>query len=180
MRLSPDQLIFWQHGLFRLNATIVFTWVIMLALALGSLLATRHLATGERRSRWQNLVEIIVTGIETQIAEIGLVTPRKYVPFIGTLFLFVGASSLSSIVPDFEPPTGSLSTTAALALCVFFAVPFFGIAARGTRQIPCFLLAADSDHAAVQHHQRGVADAGARRSSVRQHDERRDDRRHPG
>jgi F-type H+-transporting ATPase subunit a len=131
MRLSPDQLIFWQHGLFRLNATIVFTWVIMLALALGSLLATRHLATGERRSRWQNLVEIIVTGIETQIAEIGLVTPRKYVPFIGTLFLFVGASSLSSIVPDFEPPTGSLSTTVALALCVFFAVPFFGIAARG-------------------------------------------------
>jgi F-type H+-transporting ATPase subunit a len=53
------------------------------------------------------------------------------VPFIGTLFLFVGASSLSSIIPDFEPPTGSLSTTVALALCVFFAVPFFGIAARG-------------------------------------------------
>ena len=131
MRLSPDQLIFWQHGPVSLNATIAFTWVLMVVLVAGSALATRRLATGSRRSRWQNLLEIVVTAIEEQIGEIGLANPRRYVPFIGTLFLFIGASSLSSIIPGFEPPTGSLSTTVALSLCVFVAVPVFGIAARG-------------------------------------------------
>jgi F-type H+-transporting ATPase subunit a len=29
MRLSPDEIIFWQHGFFKLNATVVFTWVIL-------------------------------------------------------------------------------------------------------------------------------------------------------
>ncbi len=131
MRLSPDQLIFWHRGVVSLNATIVFTWVLMLVLVAGSALATRHLATGSRRSRWQNMLEIVVTAIEGQIGEIGLTNPRRYVPFVGTLFLFIGASSLSSIIPGFEPPTGSLSTSVALALCVFVAVPVFGIAARG-------------------------------------------------
>jgi F-type H+-transporting ATPase subunit a len=131
VRLSPDQLVFWHYGPVSLNATIVFTWVLMLVLVAGSALATRHLATGSRRSRWQNLLEIVVTGIEGQIGGIGLADPRRYVPFIGTLFLLIGASSLSSIVPGFEPPTGSLSTTIALALCVFVAVPVFGITARG-------------------------------------------------
>ena len=131
MRLSPDQLVFWSYGPVGLNGTIVFTWALMIMLVAGSALATRNLATGGRRSRWQNLLEIIVTAIEEQIGEIGLVNPRRYIPFIGTLFLFIGAASLSSIIPGFEPPTGSLSTTVALALCVFVAVPVFGIAARG-------------------------------------------------
>ncbi len=29
MQLSPDELVFWQSGVFKLNATIVFTWGIM-------------------------------------------------------------------------------------------------------------------------------------------------------
>ena len=39
MRLSPDQLIFWQYGFFKLNGTIVFTWGLMLVLAAGATLA---------------------------------------------------------------------------------------------------------------------------------------------
>jgi F-type H+-transporting ATPase subunit a len=35
------------------------------------------------------------------------------------------------VIPGYQPPTGSLSTTAALALCVFLAVPFFGIRKQG-------------------------------------------------
>ena len=63
MHLSPDQMIFWQHGFLKLNATIVFTWALMLVLAVGSRLITRKLSTGLERSRWQNLLEIVVTGI---------------------------------------------------------------------------------------------------------------------
>ena len=131
MRLSPDQMIFWQHGFFKLNGTIVFTWALMLALAIGSKLITDNLSIGLKRSRWQNLLEIIVSGIEKQIADVGLREPRKFIGFLGTLFLFVAVASLCTIIPGFEPPTGSLSTTAALALCVFVAVPLFGIEGRG-------------------------------------------------
>jgi F-type H+-transporting ATPase subunit a len=131
MRLSPDQMIFWQHGFLKLNGTIVFTWALMLLLAGGSRLITRKLSTGLERSRWQNLLEIVVTGIEKQIQEVGLTEPHRYIGFIGTLFLFVGAASLCTVIPCYEPPTGSLSTTAALALSVFVAVPFFGIEERG-------------------------------------------------
>src|ERR1700722_9705093 len=133
MRISPDELIFWQHGFLKLNATIVFTWGLMLVLAVGSKLITRHLSTDLTRSRWQNLLEIVVTAIEKQIEEVGLRHPEKYLGFLGTLFLFVAVASLCTIIPGYEPPTASLSTTAALALSVFVAVPLFGIEDQGIR-----------------------------------------------
>ena len=131
MHISPDQTIFWQHGFLKLNATIVFTWALMIVLAAGSQLITRKLSIGLERSRWQNLLEILVTGIEKQIQEVGLSEPRKYLGFLGTLFLFVAAASICTVIPGFDPPTASLSTTAALALSVFVAVPFFGIEEQG-------------------------------------------------
>jgi F-type H+-transporting ATPase subunit a len=131
MRLSPDQIIFWQMGLFKLNATIIFTWVVMLVLVVGSILITRNLSSELQRSRWQNLLEVVITAISTQIEEVGLRHPHKYMGFLGSLFLFVAISALGTVVPGFQPPTGSLSTTAALALCVFVAVPMFGIQEQG-------------------------------------------------
>ena len=131
MRLSPDQLIFWEHGFVKLNGTIVFTWGLMLVLVVGSKLITSKLSTDLNRSRWQNLLEIVVTGIGKQIEEVGLPNPEKYIGFLGTLFLFVGLASVCTIIPGYEPPTGSLSTTAALALCVFVAVPLFGVEEQG-------------------------------------------------
>ena len=131
MRLSPDDMIFWQAGLFKLNGTIVFTWALMVVLAVGSKLVTTRLSTDLSRSPWQNLLEMVVAGIEKQIADLGLRNPRKYIGFLGTLFLFVGLASAATIIPGYEPPTGSLSTTAALALCVLVAVPLFGIEEQG-------------------------------------------------
>jgi F-type H+-transporting ATPase subunit a len=131
MRLSPDQLIFWHHGLVKLNGTIVFTWGLMAVLAVGSKLITRNMGTGLKRSPWQNLLEMVVTGIEQQIEEVGLPHPEKYLGFLGTLFLFVALAALCTVIPGYDPPTASLSTTAALALCVFGAVPIFGIKERG-------------------------------------------------
>src|SRR5450830_1086299 len=131
MHLSPDDIVLWQYGLFKINATIVFTWGLMLVLTLGSHPITRRLATGLEHSHWQNLREMVGTGIVTQLGEVGLVPPRKYLGFLGTLFLYVGTGSLFTIVPGYEPPTGSLSTTAPLAICVFVAVPLFGIEQSG-------------------------------------------------
>ena len=131
MHLSPDQVVYWHYGVFKLNATIVFTWGLMLVLVMGSKLISRKLSVDLHRSRWQNLLEIVVTGIETQITEVGLKRPEKYIGFLGTLFLFIALASVCTVIPGYEPPTASLSTTAALALCVFAAVPLFGIEDQG-------------------------------------------------
>ncbi|MDR4486133.1 MAG: F0F1 ATP synthase subunit A [Nitrospirales bacterium] len=131
MHLSPDDTIIWQYGIFRLNTTIVATWGLMLFLIIGSTIITRNLSTALKRSRWQNLLEIIVMAILKQIEEVGLNHPRKYLSFLGTIFLFIALASLGTIIPGYEAPTGSLSTTVALALCVFVAVPLFGIEEHG-------------------------------------------------
>lgn len=131
MHLSTDSIILWQHGFFKLNATIAFTWMLMLVLVAGSKLVTSRLSTGLVLSRWQNLLEIVIAAINQQIAEVGLRLPEKYIGFLGTLFLFVAMASLFTIIPGYGPPTASLSTTVALAICVFVAVPYFGIRDRG-------------------------------------------------
>jgi F-type H+-transporting ATPase subunit a len=134
MRLTTDQLIFWQHGPIKLNATIATTWALMLLLTLGAWLITRRLSTDVKTSRWQAALEILITGIDAQIKDVGLAVPQHYLPFIGTLFLFIATANLLTVIPGYEPPTGSLSTTTALALCVFAAVPLFGISRRGLRR----------------------------------------------
>lgn len=131
MKLSSDETIFWQHGFITINLTIVTTWAIMLVLIIAAVLVTRKLKTGIRISRWQCILEMLVVGINNQIEEIGLKNPKDYIGFIGTLFLFIVVSNILIILPWYEPPTGSLSTTTALAICVFLAVPFFGIAKTG-------------------------------------------------
>jgi F-type H+-transporting ATPase subunit a len=131
MRLSSDQLILWQHGFVQLNATIITTWAIIVLMTAGAWAITRRLSTDLRISRWQGALEILVAGTAGQIEEVGLKPARRYIPFLGTLFAFIAIANLLTIVPGYEPPTGSLSTTAALALCVFIAVPIFGIRQRG-------------------------------------------------
>jgi F-type H+-transporting ATPase subunit a len=133
VRITPDQLILWQYGFIKLNATIVTTWGLMLLLALGAQRITRKLTSEVIPSRWQAALEILITGIDAQIKEVGLSVPQRYIGFIGTLFIFIATANLLTLVPGYTPPTSSLSTTAALALCVFVAVPVFGIGRRGWR-----------------------------------------------
>lgn len=132
MDISPDSIILWQWGLIKLNATLVFTWVIMFLLVFVSWVVTRKLSVGPGNlSRWQMVLETIVTYTRDQIKDVTHRDPDDYLPFIGTLFMFISLSNLFSVVPKYQPPTGSLSTTSALAVCVFFAVPVFGIAKSG-------------------------------------------------
>ncbi len=131
MQLSPDGIILWQRNFITLNATIFFTWVVISILVIVSWLVTRKLSCDETIPRWQNLLESIVYLISNQIKEVTRKEPGRFLPFLGTLFLFIFVSNFMAIIPGFNPPTGSLSTTAALALCVLVAVPLFGIADTG-------------------------------------------------
>lgn len=133
MNISPDTIIYGHVGPFPVSATLLFTWVVMAILVLGSWAITRRLSTEASVSRGQVLLEIVLEGIRGQIRDVVDTNPDRYLPFIGTLFLFIVVSNVLVIVPGFHPPTGSLSTTTALALCVFVAVPVFGVLAQGLR-----------------------------------------------
>jgi F-type H+-transporting ATPase subunit a len=130
-QISPDQVIFFTWGFVTINATLVYTWLVMGILVVGSMVITRNLSTDRTLSRWQNLLEVIVGAIRSEIREVAKEGGDTYFPFIGTLFLFILFSNLFTFIPGYVAPTSSLTTTSALAIVVFFAVPIFGIAKQG-------------------------------------------------
>ena len=130
-QISPDIVILLQWGFVTINATLIYTWLVMGMLVIGSILVTRNLSTDIAVSRWQNLVEVLVSGIRSEIRDIAHEDVDKYFPLIGTFFLFILLSNLLTFIPGYVAPTSSLTTTAALAMTVFFAVPIYGIAKQG-------------------------------------------------
>ena len=130
-QISPDQVILFQWGFVHISATLAYTWFIMGILIALALLVGRKATPDVKISRWQNLLEVVVGGIRDQIHEVSQDNPDHYMAFIGTLFLFIGLSNLLLIVPGYVAPTASLTTTAALAVTVFLAVPIYGISRNG-------------------------------------------------
>lgn len=131
MNLSPDQSLMFEAWGIPINATIFFTWVVMALLTVSAILITRNLRPDVPPNRWRTMLEVIVQGIQSQIEEVAGRPDRYLLYYAGTLFLFVAMSNLLLVIPGFEPPTASLSTTTALALSVLIAVPLFGITSRG-------------------------------------------------
>jgi F-type H+-transporting ATPase subunit a len=131
MTLSPDEIVLIRVGGLAISATLVFTWVVMVLLVGAAWAGTRRLRAGGDMAPGQNLLEALVTFLLDQIRDVTQQDPAPYLPFVGTLFLFIATSNVLSVVPGFQPPTGSLTTTAALAICVLAAVPAFGIARVG-------------------------------------------------
>lgn len=148
MEITPDHLVLFRWGLLHLNATIAYTWALMLLLVISAWLGTRRIRPDAPGGRWQNVLEAIVLTIRRQVREItGQDNGAECIPFVGTLFLFIAVSNTLEVVPGWHPPTGSLSTTTALAVCVAVSVPIFGIRRSGLRGYlhhyvtPNFLLA---------------------------------------
>lgn len=131
MTIDPSEIVYFEAGFVRITATLVFTWVIMILLTVVSYLVTRNIKVEGEISKGQNILEALVETINGQIRQISRQDPAKYLPFVGTLFIFILASNILSIVPGFVSPTGSLNTSVALSLCVFLSVPVFGIGEQG-------------------------------------------------
>lgn len=131
MNLTPDNIVLWEGEDITLNATLVFSWLVVALLVVGSWLTTRRLSGTLSRSRTQNLLEMAVQLIREQIRGVARHRADSYLPFIGSLYLYIACANFLSFIPGYHPATGSLSTTAALATCVFFAVPIYGIRRDG-------------------------------------------------
>jgi len=117
---------------FAVPETVPWTLALTALLSIAALIAARRLQL-EGLSLWQTAVELFCSWIRETVREVVDEDPAPYVPLIGTLMLFIALSNVLSVVPFARPPTAELSTTVALALVVFVAVPFYGIRRHGFR-----------------------------------------------
>lgn len=84
------------------------------------------------RTRLQNCVELVVEGLSNFICGVlGEKEGRRYLPYVGTLFLYIVFMNFLGMVPGMKSPTSSLNTTVALAMCTFFYVQYTGIRRLG-------------------------------------------------
>ena len=128
-----DQIYLFEIFGFPINVTIASTWIVMAVLVGLSVLATRQLKASLKVSKLQTLLEMVVSWLSGEIKETSGDNPVKYMGLGLALFMFILMSNLLTFFPWFRPPTGSLTTTIALAVIVFFAIPYFAIRNAGVK-----------------------------------------------
>jgi F-type H+-transporting ATPase subunit a len=114
----------------RIPETVITTLAITLVVLVVLGPVSRRLRT-HGLSAWQTVLETYVGWVRGTIEQIFGEDPDPYAPLIGTLIGFIAVSNLLGVVPRVRPPTADLDTTVALALVVFFAVPYYGIRRHG-------------------------------------------------
>lgn len=133
--MSSSDAVFSIFGL-GVTSEIITMWAIMLIVAVLSFAVTRHLK--DRPGVMQNALEMAVEKLEGFFSGIlGREKAGMYLPFLGSLFIFIILSNYSGLIPGsgiikgFSAPTSSLSVTAGLALIVFVATHFLGVKSNG-------------------------------------------------
>lgn len=108
---------------------IFFSGLIILIIATIARLATkkRTLMPG----KLQNFVEMCVEALDSFVTGMLGHYGRTYLPFIGTLFIYIFIMNMSGLVPGLKSPSSNLNTTVALAITVFIYVQYIGIRGLG-------------------------------------------------
>lgn len=120
-------------GDWYVNVTIFNSWLVIALITLVSWLTTRNLATTEKVSKLQTVLETLVLWLKREANETSGSKNNQYLGMAIGLFCFIMTANLLTFIPWFRPPTASLSTTMALALVVFLAIPYFAIKNAGVR-----------------------------------------------
>jgi len=115
---------------------VLYSWFVMIVLILGFLL----LARGIKRipGKGQNILEMIVGGLEDFMVDITGPEGRAFFPFIATIFLYILISNLLGLIPGFFSPTANINTTLSLAICTFVLTHIIGIKFHGVKYIKHF------------------------------------------
>jgi len=119
----------WAHFLEHWEV-LVFSIFIALLLLVMAFVASRNPQLVP--SGFQNGVELVVEGLSNFI--ISIIGPKqgpRFVPFLGTLFVYILSMNLFGLIPFMHSPTASLNVTVALALTVFVYVQFIGFKELG-------------------------------------------------
>jgi len=121
--------IVFEFGPLEVSETVIYSLIVSAILIALALVVRAGLAN--RPTSWQIAAEFLVEHFEGVMRDMFNGEPRDCTPLVVTLALFVGTANLLGLVPGLRAPTADFSTTAALSVIVFLAVPFYGIRARG-------------------------------------------------
>lgn len=102
-------------------------------------------ASIEKPGKLQNATEAILGGLRNFF--VGIMGPvgERYVPYLGSLWLFILVNNLAALIPGLKAPTSSFKTTVALGICTFFYVQFNAIKESGLRGWIYHLLGSPTD-----------------------------------
>jgi F-type H+-transporting ATPase subunit a len=119
------------------NQHVTHSWLVMVIMIIGAVLLARGIQLLPRRG--QNLLEIIVDGLENFMVDITGPEGRAFFPFIATIFLYIFICNLLGLIPGFFSPTANINTTLSMALCTFVLTHIIGIRFHGVKYIKHFL-----------------------------------------
>ncbi|AFZ12821.1 ATP synthase subunit a [Crinalium epipsammum PCC 9333] len=140
-KLEVGHHLYWQIGNLKIHGQVFLTsWFVIGLLLVASLAATRNIQRIPQGI--QNLMEYALEFIRDLTRnQLGEKEYRPWVPFIGTLFLFIFLSNWSgALVPwklihlpegELAAPTNDINTTVALALLTSLAYFYAGFSKRG-------------------------------------------------
>jgi len=84
-----------------------------------------------RKVSIQNFMEVLIEVLATFCDDVIGHGGRKYLPYLGTLFIFILIANLIGMIPGFLPPTEMWTVGAALALISFISFNYYGIKSHG-------------------------------------------------
>ena len=116
---------------------VIHSWLVMIILIIGALLLTKGIQMIPRKG--QNLLEVIVGGLENFMVDITGPEGRAFFPYIATLFLYILTCNLLGLIPGFFSPTANLNTTMSMAICTFILTHIIGIKFHGAKYIRHFM-----------------------------------------
>ena len=116
---------------------VLHSWLVMGILIITALLFAKGIQMIPRKG--QNVLEVIVEGLENFVVDITGPEGRAFFPYLGTIFLYILLSNLLGLIPGFFSPTANLNTTLSLAICTFILTHAIGIKFHGAKYFKHFL-----------------------------------------
>jgi len=111
--------------------TVITTWLVMAGIIIMSWLLTRRLSL--KPSLPQEIVESCCEAVEKTVKDVLPIDPWLVVPVLGTIWIFIGISNLTGLLPGLKTPTSDINTTFAFAVISFSLTHVYGIAPLGLK-----------------------------------------------
>lgn len=108
---------------------VLYSWIAIAFLGILSYFGTRNLQKIPRGV--QNFLELAVASLTDFCKGILGAEGERFVPFIGSFFLYIFTLNLMGLIPGFKSPTSSLNTTIALAISAIIMVQVYTIRTHG-------------------------------------------------
>ncbi len=137
----------WILGLFHITAghperpwenwLVMELFVFAFLLVLFALLRTK--LSVDKPGKIQHLAEVFYDFLANTVDEAGIEHGKKFVPYFGTIFIFILFMNLVGAIPIFESPTMTVAVPLGLAICTFLYYHFWGFHTHGLKYLMQFV-----------------------------------------